>query len=44
MCPFCQSQKTVKNGKKHHKQQYLCKSCQHQFLAAMRLDNPLLWA
>jgi transposase-like protein len=32
MCKYCGSTKVVKNGKVKGEQQYLCKSCKHQFI------------
>lgn len=34
-CPKCDSTHIVRNGKRGHKQSFLCKSCNHQFV-----DNP----
>lgn len=34
-CPKCDSTDIVRNGKRGHKQSFLCKSCNHQFV-----DNP----
>ncbi len=36
VCPSCLSKNVVKNGKRGNRQQYLCKSCQSQFV-----ENPL---
>jgi transposase-like protein len=30
-CPHCQSNRTVKNGRRKGVQSYLCRSCGHQF-------------
>jgi len=32
ICKYCGSSKVVKNGKVKGKQQYLCKTCKHQFI------------
>jgi transposase-like protein len=32
ICKYCSSEKVVKNGKVKGEQQYLCKSCKHQFI------------
>lgn len=42
ICFFCKSVKTVKNGHKFGKQQYLCRSCGRQFVDTRRLDDEKL--
>lgn len=41
--PNCGSINTKKNGKKGHKQQYLCKSCLKQFVFKTRIHPNELW-
>ncbi|WP_438941757.1 IS1/IS1595 family N-terminal zinc-binding domain-containing protein [Moorena producens] len=32
-CPYCNCERTVKNGSTHHKKpKYLCKNCKKQFI------------
>jgi transposase-like protein len=38
-CPYCQSNQTVKNGRRNGKQSYLCRSCSRQFRETYTLQG-----
>jgi transposase-like protein len=48
-CPHCQSAAVVRNGKKHGKQQYLCKDCRKSFALTAKTaiqnshSSPTVW-